>query len=117
MAQAEANQQLVEYTVEQDQINFEQEIFTKVKNFLMIKERLQVTKVSDEVAQRRYEIAIKRYQSGNVSITDLSIAQNEKDTNRRAYFSALRDFWLAYYELRALTLYDFETNQLLYTAE
>jgi outer membrane protein TolC len=117
MAQAEANQQLVEYTVQQDQINFEQEIFTKVKNFLMIKERLQVTKVSDEVAQRRYEIAIKRYQSGNVSITDLSIAQNEKDTNRRAYFSALRDFWLAYYELRALTLYDFETNQLLYTAE
>jgi len=117
MAQAEANQQLVEYTVEQDQINFEQEIFTKVKNFLMIKERLQVTKVSDEVAQRRYEIAIKRYQSGNVSITDLSIAQNEKDTNRRAYFSALRDFCLAYYELRALTLYDFETNQLLYTAE
>ncbi|TFV94759.1 TolC family protein [Algoriphagus kandeliae] len=117
LAQAEANQQLVEYTVQQDEINFEQEIFTKVKNFLMIRERLQVTKVSDEVAQRRYEIAIKRYQSGNVSITDLSIAQNEKDTNRRAYFSALKDYWLAYYELRALTLFDFENQELLYKTE
>ncbi|MFC3415837.1 TolC family protein [Algoriphagus hitonicola] len=117
MAQAEANQQLVEYTVQQDVINFEQEIFTKVKNFLMIKERLNVTKVSDEVAQRRYEIALKRFQSGNVSITDLNIAQNEKDSNKRAYFSALRDFWIAYYELRSLTLYDFETDELLYLPE
>ncbi|MGM0947224.1 MAG: TolC family protein [Bacteroidota bacterium] len=117
MSQAEANQQLVEYTVQQDEINFEQEIFTKVKNFLMIKERLNVTKVSDQVAQRRYEIAIKRFQSGNVSITDLNIAQNEKDSNKRAYYSALRDFWLAYYELRALTLFDFETGNSLYIPE
>ncbi|SDD75908.1 Outer membrane efflux protein [Algoriphagus faecimaris] len=117
MSQAEANQQLVEYTVQQDVINFEQEIFTKVKNFLMIKERLNVTKVSDQVAQRRYEIAIKRFQSGNVSITDLNIAQNEKDSNKRAYYSALRDFWLAYYELRALTLFDFETGNSLYIPE
>nr|WP_250161284.1 TolC family protein [Algoriphagus algorifonticola] len=117
MAQAEANQQLVNYTVQQDVINFEQEIFTKVKNFLMIKERLNVTKTSDEVAQRRYEIALKRYQTGNVTVTDLNIAQNEKDSNKRAYFNALKDFWVAYYELRALTLYDFEKEELLYKPE
>jgi outer membrane protein TolC len=117
MAQAEANQQLVNYTVQQDVINFEQEIFTKVKNFLMIKERLNVTKTSDEVAQRRYEIALKRYQTGNVTVTDLNIAQNEKDSNKRAYFDALKDFWVAYYELRALTLYDFEKEELLYKPE
>lgn len=117
MAQAEANQQLVNYTVQQDVINFEQEIFTKVKNFLMIKERLNVTKTSDEVAQRRYEIALKRYQTGNVTVTDLNIAQNEKDSNKRAYYNALKDFWVAYYELRALTLYDFEKEELLYKPE
>ena len=41
MSQAQANQRLVEYTVEQDIINFEQQIFTKVKNFIMMKERLE----------------------------------------------------------------------------
>ncbi|MDF2157624.1 TolC family protein [Algoriphagus sp. CAU 1675] len=117
MSQAEANQRLVEYTVEQDRINFEQEIFTKVRNFLMIQERLNVTKMSDEVAQRRYEIALSRYQSGNVTITDLNIAQNEKDTNKRAFYNSLRDYWTAYYELRALTLYDFEREELLYKPE
>ncbi|MFT5773780.1 MAG: outer membrane protein TolC [Algoriphagus sp.] len=117
MSQAQANQRLVEYTVEQDIINFEQQIFTKVKNFIMMKDRLKVTKLSDQVAQRRYEIALKRYQTGNVTITDLNIAQNEKDSNKRAFFNSLKDYWMAYYELRALTLYDFENQVLLYVPE
>ncbi len=117
MSQARANRDLVEYTVQQDEINFEQEIFTKVKNFLMMKDRLEVTKLSDEVAQRRYDIALRRFQTGNVSITDLNIAQNEKDANKRAFFNSLKEYWMAYYELRALTLYDFEQGQLLYLPE
>ncbi|MDR7132151.1 outer membrane protein TolC [Algoriphagus sp. 4150] len=117
MSMAMANQELVENTVAQELINFEQQIFTKVKNFMMIKERLNVTRVSDDVAQRRYEIALKRYQTGNVSITNLNIAQNEKDSNKRDFYTSLRDFWVAYYELRALTLYDFENEELLYVPE
>ena len=117
MAMAMANQELVEYTVEQELINFEQEIFTMAKNFLMIKKRLEVTKIADDVAQRRYDIALKRYQTGNVTITNLNIAQNEKDSNKRAFYTSLRDFWMAYYELRSLTLYDFENDQLLYVPE
>ena len=76
-----------------------------------------MTKLSDQVAQRRYEIALKRYQTGNVTITDLNIAQNEKDSNKRAFFNSLKDYWMAYYELRALTLYDFENQVLLYVPE
>ncbi|WP_296703989.1 TolC family protein [Algoriphagus sp.] len=114
MSQALANQQLTEYEVEQEAINFEQEIFTKVRNFLMIRERIAVTKKSDEVAEKRYQIALNRYQTGNVTISDLNIAQNEKDTNKRAFFNSLKDYWMAYYELRALTLYDFESKELLY---
>lgn len=117
MSQALANQQLTEYEVEQERINFEQEIFTKVRNFLMIRDRIEVTKKSDEVAEKRYQIALNRYQTGNVTISDLNIAQNEKDTNKRAFFNSLKDYWMAYYELRALTLYDFENKELLYIPE
>ena len=117
MSLAEANKTLVEYTLAQDQINFEQEIFTKVKNFLMLKDRLEITRKSDEVAQKRYDSALKRYQTGNVSLTDLDIAQRDKDSNKRAYIKALREYWLAYFELRQLTLYDFESKRLLYIPE
>lgn len=114
MGQAAAFKKLEEYTVEQEMINFEQQIFTKVRNFAMLKDRLEITKKSDEVADKRYDISLRRYQNGNVTITDLNIAQQEKDQNRRAYIVALRDYWTAYYEMRELTLYDFENRQLLY---
>lgn len=107
----------MEYEVAQEVINFEQEIFTKVKNFEMLEERLSVSKLSSEVAQKRYDLAVKRYQTGNVSLTDLNIAQQEKDSSKRSYVGALRDYWLAYFELRQLTLYNFESGQLLYVPE
>ena len=85
MSMAKANQKLTEFEIEQEIINFEQEIFTKVRNFIMLKHRVEITKTSDLVADKRYEISFRRYQSGNVTITDLGIAQQEKDQNRRSY--------------------------------
>nr|WP_245189376.1 TolC family protein [Lunatimonas salinarum] len=114
MSQAKANQKLINYTLDQEIINFEQEIFTKVKNFEMLRDRIAITELSDQVADKRYEISFKRYQNGNVTITDLGIAQVDKDQNRRAYIESLREFWTAYYEMRSLTLYDFEKGELLY---
>src|SRR5690554_136373 len=114
MEQARANQRLAEYTVEQETINFEQEIYSMARNFQMLEDRLEITELSDKVAEKRYEISRDRYLSGRVTITDLNIAQTEKDANKRAYISSLREYWTAYYDLRQLTLYDFENNQLLY---
>lgn len=117
MEQARANQRLTEYTVEQETINFEQEIYTMARNFQMLEDRLEITEVSDKVAEKRYEISRDRYLTGRVTITDLNIAQTEKDANKRAYISSLREYWSAYYQLRQLTLYDFENNILLYIPE
>ena len=114
MEQARAFQRLAEYTVEQETINFEQEIYSMARNFQMLEDRLEITELSDKVAEKRYEISRDRYLTGRVTITDLNIAQTEKDTNKRAYISSLREYWTAYYDLRQLTLYDFENNQLLY---
>jgi len=117
MEQARANQRLTNYTVEQERINFEQEIYTMARNFQMLEDRLEITEVSDKVAEKRYEISRDRYLIGRVNITDLNIAQTEKDSNKRAYIASLREYWSAYYQLRQMTLYDFETNQLLYVPE
>jgi outer membrane protein len=107
---AEANQQLVDYTIRQNQINFEQEIYTQVKLFEMLRQQTEIAAVSDDIAQRRYDMSKKSYLIGKISITDLNIAMQEKDEARRSYIAALRDFWVAHYRLRQLTLYDFEEN-------
>ncbi|RPE05994.1 TolC family protein [Chitinophaga lutea] len=108
---AEANMKLVEYMVEQDKLNFVHAITTQVTLFDMMKGQVILTAEADSIATEKYQIAQERYVLGNLSITDLSIAFQEKDQAKRDYVLALRDFWGAYYELRSISLYDFEKNQ------
>jgi len=108
---AEANQQLTVDSVERDKQTFKQQIVTQVSLFNMMKEQLAYTAQADSIASEKYQIARERYVLGDLSITDLSIAFTENDQAKRDYVQSLRDFWSAYYELRYLSLYDFEKGE------
>jgi len=108
---AQANKKLVQASVQQAQINFDQEILTQVKQLNVIKEQMQTNQDADQTAAERFEIARKRYLLGDLSITDLNIALQEKDQARRDYIYSLKSFWSSYYNLRVLTLYDFENQK------
>jgi outer membrane protein TolC len=114
---AVANKEYTDYVIAQDEITFEQEILTQVRQFEMLRLQIEITKKSDEVAQQRYNVAQNRYLIGKIDITNLNIALNEKDDAKRSYILALQSFWTAYYDLRRLTLYDFAGNKLLYTPD
>ena len=111
MKTAEANKQFTEYAVEQDKQNFTQEIYTQVTLYQMMKEQLILNAKADSIASEKYQIAKERYVLGNLSITDLSIAFQENDQAKRDFVLGLKDFWSAYFQLRYLSLYDFEKNQ------
>lgn len=106
--------ELENYRISEDRMNFDQNILVAVRQFESLKNRVAVTQKSDDIAQRRYNIAKQRYLIGKTGITDLSIAAQEKDAAKRNYIRSLRNFWLAYYEIRALTLYDFQNGASLY---
>jgi len=110
---AQANRQLAQYSIEQDKQNFRQAIYTQVTLFDMLKSQLSLTQQADAIAAEKYQIARERYVLGDLSITDLSIAFAEKDQARRDFVGALREYWTAFYQLRKLTLYDFEKQQKL----
>jgi outer membrane protein TolC len=114
MKSAYANKQLTDYVIAQDQVTFEQEILTQVRQFEMLRLSIEITKKADEVAQERYNVAQNRYLIGKIDITNLNIALTEKDDAKRGYIQALNSFWTAYYDLRRLTLFDFLTQQPLY---
>jgi len=50
---------------------------------------------------------------GKIGVSDLYIAQNEKDQALDAYVQALRSYWANYYRLRRVTLYDFVEKSAL----
>jgi len=117
MRTAIANKKLVDYQIAQDEIDFEQEVMTQVRQFELLRLQLEITRKSDEVAAERYNVSQNRYLIGKIDITNLNIALNEKDDAKRKYIQALRSFWTAYYNLRRLTLYDFQERRLLYNPE
>lgn len=108
---AQANEQFMAYAVEQDKQTFKQQIVTQVTLFNMMNEQIVSTAQADSIAAEKYKIASERYVLGDLSITDLSIAFQENDQAKRDYINALRDLWGAYYQLRYLSLYDFENNK------
>jgi outer membrane protein TolC len=114
MRTAYANKKLTDYIIDQDQITFEQEILTKVRQFEMLRLQIEITKKSDEVALARYNVAQNRYLIGKTDILNLSTALREKDEAKRSYIQALKSFWSSYYDLRRLTLYDFIERKYLY---
>ena len=52
-------------------------------------------------------MAYNRYVIGKIGIDNLYIAQSDKDQALLQFVQALRGYWVAYYRLRQLTLYDF----------
>lgn len=110
---AEANMKLVDYTLQQEEETFEQDVIIQVRNFNMLRQQLISRIKSDEIAQKAYNISKQLFLIGKISITDLNAALAANDLAKQNYVSSLRDFWLAYYQLREKTLYDFHHNQLL----
>ena len=74
--------------------------------------QLELSAKADTVASKRFEVAYNRYHvAGRITIDNLYLAQNEKDQALLQYVQSLRGYWSAYYRLRRLTLYDFETGR------
>lgn len=109
----EAVQQYVEISTEQDAQSLRQEILMLSKQFEMRRQKLLISLKADTIAQKRFDISMKRYLIGKIAITDLNIAQQEKDQALLEYFNDLRQFWHIYYDIRRRTLYDFEANKVI----
>ena len=66
-----------------------------------------------EAARKRYEISYQRYLIGKIDVTELNIALTAQEAARRSYLQSLQQYWMALYEIRGLTLYDFVNDASL----
>ncbi|MEX0647187.1 MAG: TolC family protein [Balneolaceae bacterium] len=117
-ARAEVNaarnqQRQVANSIEYQRNQFLQEVEYQVSQFLQLKDQVLLAAQSDTIAQRRYDVAQNRYLIGKIDITNLFIAQNEKDEARQAYIQTLGDYWMGWYSLRQLTLYNFREGEMI----
>ncbi|HYX06707.1 MAG TPA: TolC family protein [Bacteroidales bacterium] len=108
---AESKRDLEIFDVNKAREDFERSVAVQVEQFKLLKDQLTTAREADKVAGNGYKIAIRKFQNGEISITDLNISLSERESAKRDYINSLRDYWEAFYNLRILTLYDFQANQ------
>lgn len=117
IASAKVEQARAQEQIRLDQRRLERDVRFQVLDFAQLQLQMQLAAKADTIAIRRYEVAKNRYLIGKIDITNLQIAQNEKDNARASYIGVLRQFWVAYYQLRRSTLYDFINQEALVAPE
>ena len=110
---AKSNREVVLSKIRQEQMEFNQDIFLLVANFNNQAQQLDIAREADAIAQRRYDTSVETFMIGRISTLDLNDAQQSKDEARQTHISELYSYWYYFYQLRSLTLWDFERNEEL----
>lgn len=113
LAMAKSNREVVRISVNQEKIDFEQNVIMNVMEFNLQANQVLNTAKADTIAQLGYDVTQQRFLIGKVDVTKLNLARNDQEQARRAYIRALRSYWNYYFTIRRLTLYDFERKVTL----
>ena len=105
---AKSNREVVLSKIRQEQMDFNQDIFLLVANFNNQAQQLDIAEEADVIAEKRYKTSVETFMIGKISTLDLNDAQNSKDEARQKHISELYYYWYYFYQLRSLTLWDFE---------
>lgn len=107
---AKSNREVVLSKIRQEQMDFNQNIFLLVENFNNQAQQLNIAQEADLIAEKRYRTSVETFMIGKISTLDLNDAQNSKDEARQKHISELYYYWYYFYQIRSLTLWDFERN-------
>jgi outer membrane protein TolC len=110
---AQSNREVAMAEIRQDRIDFEQEVYQGVLEFNLQAGQVFNAAKADTVAKLGYEVTIKRFLIGKIDVVKLNIASNDQESARMQYIDALNQYWTKYYQLRSLTLFDFENKKVL----
>lgn len=109
---AESNLELTQTQVHQDELDLIQEIYVKVARFNMQQQLITIAAKSDTVAQKSYLLTQQRYMAGkDVTFLDINNAQVQSDNSLKNYYNVMMNYWRSYFEIRRLTLYDWEQRE------
>ena len=107
---AQSAEEVVKMDVSQSMIDFNENIFLQVMQFNLQDDQVAIAAKADTIADLRYEVTKQRFLIGKIDVLDLNVALEEKDVARRGYVEAMRNYWDYYYDLRGLTLYDWQKD-------
>ena len=103
---AKSQLEVIRSRQEQEYSDYMQSLRKKVMEFNSQPSLCRDAERAMEISAERYEIMRRRFETGNVSVTELNTAQQEQENARLQYVNQIRSFWTDYFMLQRYTLYD-----------
>ncbi|GHV40679.1 membrane protein [Bacteroidia bacterium] len=110
---AKNNLNITQLTVHQNEENLEQEVLISVREFNLYQDLIVRAKQAMEIANSAYNITKQRFILGKADVNSITISLSRKMEAQRNYITTLFNYWVSYYKIRKLTLFDFERQESL----
>lgn len=91
----------------------ELDVLNSVNEFNERQAIVETSRAALTIAEDAYTATLTRFIRAQASANDLSLAQSRWQTARQNQIASLQNYWLAYYHLRCITLYDFQRQEVI----
>lgn len=112
---ARNNLNVLEITARQDEISIEEDVIMTVSDFNIQQQLVASAIEALDLAETAYAQTRQRFIIGKADLNTLTLSHNRQQDANKNYISSLQNYWLSYYKLRRLTLYDFARHIALST--
>jgi outer membrane protein TolC len=108
---AKNNLNVTEITARQGEAKIEEDVIMTVGDFNIQKDLIASAEEALVIADKAYAQTRQRFMIGKADINSLTLSRQRQQEAMRNYIQALENYWLSYYKIRKLTLYDFEYDR------
>jgi outer membrane protein TolC len=110
---AHSNLNVVEISVRQKELDLEQDVVMTVNDFNVQQDLIRSTEEALALANMAYNDTKERFIIGKADINSLTLSLNRQKEAQKNHISSLKNYWLSYYKIRKMTLFDFDSNEKL----
>ena len=107
---AVSNLDVAKIAARQDEQSLEEDVAMTVDDFNIQLELIKSAQEAMDLADMAYDQTRQRFMIGKTDLSSMTLASTKRQEANKNYIEALKNYWLSYYKLRKLTLYDFEFN-------
>lgn len=110
---AKNNLNILEIQARQDELSMEEDVIMTVSDFNIQRQLVSSAIEALDLAETSYAQTRQRFIIGKADLNTLTLSQNRQLDANKNYITSLQNYWLSYYKLRKLTLFDFDSGMEL----
>lgn len=108
---ARNNLNVSEIASRQEEVSMDQDVIMTVNDFATQQRLVSSAIEALDLADMAYGQTRQRFIIGKADINSLTLAHNRQQEANKNYINSLQNYWLSYYRIRKLTLFDFNLNK------